>query len=106
MAPAIAGTVEQTGPIVTRFKHGDPVVARVEGAYAEFATAKTDSIPPKGRATLALRPLGRQHFELRKRGVGERRRHDTDGIRLEIEPPEVPVQGAQVDRADLPARRA
>jgi NADPH:quinone reductase-like Zn-dependent oxidoreductase len=42
----IAGTVEQTGPIVTRFKHGDPVVARVEGAYAEFATAKTDAIAP------------------------------------------------------------
>jgi NADPH:quinone reductase-like Zn-dependent oxidoreductase len=42
----IAGTVERTGPIVTRFKHGDPVVARVEGAYAEFATAKTDAVAP------------------------------------------------------------
>ena len=41
----IAGTVERTGPIVTRFKHGDPgVLAPVEGAYAEFATARTDAV--------------------------------------------------------------
>jgi NADPH:quinone reductase-like Zn-dependent oxidoreductase len=40
----VAGTVERVGPLVTRFKPGNAVVARVEGAYAEFAAAKTDAV--------------------------------------------------------------
>jgi NADPH:quinone reductase-like Zn-dependent oxidoreductase len=39
-----AGTVERVGAVVTRLKAGDAVVARVEGAYAEFAAAKTDAV--------------------------------------------------------------
>jgi NADPH:quinone reductase-like Zn-dependent oxidoreductase len=39
-----AGTVERVGAVVTRLKAGDPVVARVDGAYAEFAAAKTDAV--------------------------------------------------------------
>ena len=42
----VAGTVERVGPLVTRFKPGNAVVARVEGAYAEFAAAKTDAVGP------------------------------------------------------------
>jgi NADPH:quinone reductase-like Zn-dependent oxidoreductase len=42
----VAGTVERVGVLVTRFKPGDAVVARVEGAYAEFAAAKTDAVGP------------------------------------------------------------
>jgi NADPH:quinone reductase-like Zn-dependent oxidoreductase len=49
--PAIAGydasgTVEKIGPLVTRFKVGDPVVARVSGAYAEFGVASSDRVSP------------------------------------------------------------
>ena len=40
----VAGTVERTGALVTRFKPGDPVVARVDGSYAEFAATKTDAV--------------------------------------------------------------
>jgi NADPH:quinone reductase-like Zn-dependent oxidoreductase len=45
-----AGTVEKVGAAVARFKPGDPVVARVNGAYAEFAAIKTDAVgrAPKG----------------------------------------------------------
>jgi NADPH:quinone reductase-like Zn-dependent oxidoreductase len=46
-----AGTVERVGPVVSRFKPGDPVVARVEGAYAEFAAVKTDMV---GRAPRSI----------------------------------------------------
>jgi NADPH:quinone reductase-like Zn-dependent oxidoreductase len=42
----VAGTVERVGALVTRFKPGNTVVARVEGAYAEFAAAKTDAVAP------------------------------------------------------------
>jgi NADPH:quinone reductase-like Zn-dependent oxidoreductase len=42
----VAGTVERVGPLLTRFKPGNAVVARVEGAYAEFAAAKTDAVGP------------------------------------------------------------
>lgn len=42
----VAGTVTRVGSVVTRFKPGDGVVARVEGAYAEFAAAKTDAVGP------------------------------------------------------------
>lgn len=42
----VAGTVERVGALVTRLKPGDAVVARVEGAYAEFAAAKTDAVGP------------------------------------------------------------
>jgi NADPH:quinone reductase-like Zn-dependent oxidoreductase len=42
----VAGTVERVGALVTRFKPGNAVVARVEGAYAEFAAAKTDAVAP------------------------------------------------------------
>jgi NADPH:quinone reductase-like Zn-dependent oxidoreductase len=40
----VAGTVERVGALVTRFKPGNAVVARVEGAYAQFAAAKTDAV--------------------------------------------------------------
>ncbi len=46
-----AGTVERVGPVVSRFKPGDAVVARVEGAYAEFAAVKTDAV---GRAPKSI----------------------------------------------------
>jgi len=46
-----AGKVEQVGPLVTRFRPGDAVVARVEGAYAEFAAVKTDAV---GRAAKSI----------------------------------------------------
>jgi NADPH:quinone reductase-like Zn-dependent oxidoreductase len=39
-----AGTVERVGPLVTRLKPGDAIVAYVAGAYAEFAVAKTDAV--------------------------------------------------------------
>jgi NADPH:quinone reductase-like Zn-dependent oxidoreductase len=42
----VAGTIERIGPLVTRFKPGNAVVARVDGAYAEFAAAKTDAVGP------------------------------------------------------------
>lgn len=42
-----AGTVERVGAAVSRFTSGDPVVARVNGSYAEFAAIKTDAV---GRA--------------------------------------------------------
>jgi NADPH:quinone reductase-like Zn-dependent oxidoreductase len=42
----VAGTVERVGALVTRFKPGNAVVARVDGAYAEFAAAKTDAVAP------------------------------------------------------------
>ena len=42
-----AGVVEKVGAAVGRFKPGSPVVARVNGAYAEFAAIKTDAV---GRA--------------------------------------------------------
>jgi len=45
----VAGTVERVGAVVTRFKPGDPVVTRAEGAYAEFAAAKTDAVAPAPR---------------------------------------------------------
>jgi len=50
----VAGTVERVGPLVTRFKAGHAVVARVEGAYAEFAAAKTDAVGPAPKSI----PLG------------------------------------------------
>jgi NADPH:quinone reductase-like Zn-dependent oxidoreductase len=46
-----AGTVERVGPVVSRFRPGDAVVARVEGAYAEFAAVKTDAV---GRAAKSI----------------------------------------------------
>jgi NADPH:quinone reductase-like Zn-dependent oxidoreductase len=42
-----AGTVERVGAAISRLKSGDPVVARVNGSYAEFAAVKTDAV---GRA--------------------------------------------------------
>ncbi len=46
-----AGTVERVGPLVTRVRPGDAVVARVDGAYAEFAAVKTDAV---GRAAKSI----------------------------------------------------
>lgn len=46
-----AGTVERVGAVVSRFKPGDPVVARVDGAYAEYAAVKTDAV---GRAPKSI----------------------------------------------------
>ncbi len=46
-----AGTVERVGAVVSRFKSGDAVVARVNGAYAEFAAIKTDFV---GRAPRSI----------------------------------------------------
>jgi NADPH:quinone reductase-like Zn-dependent oxidoreductase len=46
-----AGTVERVGAVVSRFKLGDAVVARVNGAYAEFAAIKTDAV---GRAPKSI----------------------------------------------------
>jgi NADPH:quinone reductase-like Zn-dependent oxidoreductase len=46
-----AGTVERVGAVVSRFRPGDAVVARVSGAYAEFAAAKTDAV---GRAPKSI----------------------------------------------------
>jgi NADPH:quinone reductase-like Zn-dependent oxidoreductase len=45
-----AGVVEKVGAAVARFKPGNSVVARVNGAYAEFAAIKTDAVgrAPKG----------------------------------------------------------
>jgi NADPH:quinone reductase-like Zn-dependent oxidoreductase len=40
----VSGTVERVGALVSRLKLGDPVVARVDGAYAEFAAVKTDAV--------------------------------------------------------------
>ena len=40
----VAGTVERVGVLVNRFKPGNAVVARVDGAYAEFAAVKTDAV--------------------------------------------------------------
>jgi NADPH:quinone reductase-like Zn-dependent oxidoreductase len=42
-----AGTVERVGAAVSRFTPGHPVVARVNGSYAEFAAIKSDAV---GRA--------------------------------------------------------
>src|SRR6202044_1639025 len=42
----VAGIVERVGSLVSRFKPGDAVVARVDGAYAEFAAVKTDAVAP------------------------------------------------------------
>ena len=42
----VAGTVECVGVLVNRFKPGNPVVAPVDGAYAEFAAVKTDAVSP------------------------------------------------------------
>jgi NADPH:quinone reductase-like Zn-dependent oxidoreductase len=46
-----AGTVERVGAVVSRFRPGDAVVARVDGAYAEFAAVKTDAV---GRAATSI----------------------------------------------------
>lgn len=46
-----AGTVERVGAAVSRLKPGDPVVARVDGAYSEFAAVKTDAV---GRAPKSI----------------------------------------------------
>jgi NADPH:quinone reductase-like Zn-dependent oxidoreductase len=40
----VSGTVERVGALVSRLKPGDSVVARVDGAYAEFAAVKTDAV--------------------------------------------------------------
>ena len=42
----VAGTVAAVGPLVTRFKVGDPVVARVDGGYAEYGVASSDRVSP------------------------------------------------------------
>ncbi|MET0282390.1 MAG: NADP-dependent oxidoreductase [Steroidobacteraceae bacterium] len=42
-----AGIVDSVGPDVTAFKPGDAVVARVNGAYAEYAVALADEVIPK-----------------------------------------------------------
>lgn len=44
-----AGIVEAVGPGVTTFKPGDAVVARAEGAYAQFVVASLDSVVLKPR---------------------------------------------------------
>jgi NADPH:quinone reductase-like Zn-dependent oxidoreductase len=46
MGSDIAGKIALAGPLVTRLKEGDRVIARVDGAYAEFAIAKTDAVAP------------------------------------------------------------
>lgn len=42
----VAGTVAEVGPLVTRFRPGDAVVARVNGGYAEFGVASSDRVAP------------------------------------------------------------
>src|ERR1700761_1001081 len=42
----VSGIVERVGNLVSRFKPGQAVVARVPGAYAEFAATKTDTVSP------------------------------------------------------------
>jgi NADPH:quinone reductase-like Zn-dependent oxidoreductase len=42
----VSGTVERVGNLVSRFRPGDAVLARVDGAYAEFAAVKTDAVSP------------------------------------------------------------
>jgi NADPH:quinone reductase-like Zn-dependent oxidoreductase len=46
MGADVSGTVERVGNLVSRFKPGNAVVARVDGAYAEFAAVKTDAVGP------------------------------------------------------------
>ncbi len=46
-----AGAVERVGAAVSRFKPGTPVIARVNGSYAEFAAVKTDAV---GRAPASI----------------------------------------------------
>ncbi|HUB98069.1 MAG TPA: NADP-dependent oxidoreductase [Stellaceae bacterium] len=46
-----AGIVERVGPVVTRVRPGDAVVARVDGSYAEYAVVKTDAV---GRAAKSI----------------------------------------------------
>ena len=43
----LAGEVEAIGPDVTRFRPGDPVFGRADGAFAEFAVAAQDRLAPK-----------------------------------------------------------
>jgi NADPH:quinone reductase-like Zn-dependent oxidoreductase len=44
-----AGVIDTVGPDVTTFKPGDAVVARVNGAYAEYAVALADEVILKPR---------------------------------------------------------
>jgi NADPH:quinone reductase-like Zn-dependent oxidoreductase len=43
----VAGRVEAVGKDVTRFQPGDEVFGVCDGAFAEYATARTDKIAPK-----------------------------------------------------------
>jgi NADPH:quinone reductase-like Zn-dependent oxidoreductase len=43
----VAGRVEAVGKDVTRFQPGDEVFGTCDGAFAEFATARSDKVAPK-----------------------------------------------------------
>ncbi len=43
----LAGEVDAIGPDVSRFRPGDPVFGRANGAFAEFAVAREDRLAPK-----------------------------------------------------------
>jgi NADPH:quinone reductase-like Zn-dependent oxidoreductase len=42
----VSGVVERVGAAISRYKSGDAVVARTDGAYAEYAAAKIDTAAP------------------------------------------------------------
>ena len=46
MGQDVSGHVERVGPLVTRFKPGDAVVARATAAYAEYVAAISDRVAP------------------------------------------------------------
>ena len=43
----VAGTVEAVGANVTRFRAGDEVFGACDGAFAEYASARVDTLAPK-----------------------------------------------------------
>lgn len=45
-----AGVIKSVGPGVTGFRPGDPVVARVNGGYAQYALAQVDEVVPKPKS--------------------------------------------------------
>src|SRR6266849_9273431 len=43
----VAGTVEAIGSNVTQFRAGDDVYGTCDGAFAEYASARADTLAPK-----------------------------------------------------------